>query len=147
MQNKSHPKKTILEKKEPHNVQHHMNKAKSEKATCNDNRAATHTNLQKEDIALQQTNNTFTVDTLEMQRQHESFYTAIAQSWHPPIGTSRDCACQITLQIAWDGSIQKLIIDKSSGVLIYDVAARNALYTMPMPSWTHGKTLTVTLRQ
>lgn len=88
-----------------------------------------------------------TIKTVEEYRQYESFYASIAHSWKPPIGSALDCTCQITMHIAWDGSVQKLVIDKSSGILMYDVAARNALYNMFIPSWAYGKSLTVLLRQ
>ena len=91
--------------------------------------------------------NQLAIEDGAMYRQYESLYAAIAQSWKPPLGVAQQCVCQITVYVARDGSIHKSVVDKSSGVLIYDVAARNALYHMKMPEWARGKSLTVSLRQ
>lgn len=80
----------------------------------------------------------------------EEFYVLrdnIMQTWRPPRGFPVDCGCEVSMRIGWDGAIQECTIEKSSGVLIYDSSAQAALYTVAMPRWTWGKTITIAFNQ
>jgi outer membrane biosynthesis protein TonB len=70
-----------------------------------------------------------------------------ARCWKPPVGIPEDCTCQVTVFVATDGKVNDMEMVTSSGILMYDVAARSALQQMELPRWTRGKTLTITFRQ
>ncbi len=84
---------------------------------------------------------------VEAQRRQALLQKELTNCWKPPIGVPQDCVCQIKVAVNWDGTIKELAVAQSSGILMYDVAARSALYTMKMPSWSKGKSLTVTFKQ
>ncbi len=84
---------------------------------------------------------------VEAQRRQALLQKELTKCWRPPIGVSQDCVCQIKVAVNWDGTIKELAVAQSSGILMYDVAARSALYTMKMPSWSKGKSLTITFKQ
>jgi len=84
---------------------------------------------------------------VEDRRRQVLLQKELAKCWKVPIGVSHDCVCQIRAVVSWDGVVKELDVTKSSGVLMYDVAARSALYTMKMPAWSKGKSLTITFKQ
>ena len=84
---------------------------------------------------------------VEAQRRQALLQKELANCWKPPIGVPQDCVCQIKVAVNWDGTIKELAVAQSSGILMYDVAARSALYTMKMPSWSKGKSLTIMFKQ
>lgn len=71
----------------------------------------------------------------------------ISTVWKPPHGLSKDLSCEVMAIIGKDGKALKTMVQKSSGVLIYDVAARTALTNVTMPSWAHGKEVCITFKQ
>jgi hypothetical protein len=81
---------------------------------------------------------------LQMQAAIEQEISTI---WKPPYGLSKDLTCEIMAIIGTDGKALKTTVQKSSGVLIYDVAARTALAKVSMPSWAHGKEICITFKQ
>ncbi|MGB8367164.1 MAG: hypothetical protein WCD44_02290, partial [Candidatus Babeliales bacterium] len=84
---------------------------------------------------------------IEAQRRQALLQKELAHYFKPPIGVPADCICQIKVMVDWSGIIKDLTVMQSSGILMYDVAARSALYTMKMPSWSKGKLLTVIFKQ
>ncbi len=76
-----------------------------------------------------------------------AFQKQIAQKFTPPIGIAPDAQCQIKMMIGWDGTMQEVGIERSSGILMYDVAARSAVHKLSLPRWTWGKSLTIVFKQ
>lgn len=115
----------------------------------------------EEPIVVGQQSDTITLatnDTGVLQQQigiHErgliDEYIALQQDivtqWAPPPGIAQDCACQVTLLIDHHGAVKAITVEKSSGVLMFDTAARAAIAKIEMPRWTWGKTLTITFNQ
>jgi len=73
--------------------------------------------------------------------QHE-----LSKHWQPPVGIDQSCACAITAHIDRQGKIEDVTIDDTSGVLMFDVAARTAMLAMELPRWTWGKSLSITFK-
>lgn len=71
----------------------------------------------------------------------------ISTVWKPPRGLSKDLSCEIVAIIGKQGKVIKTIVQKPSGVLLYDVAARTALAQVNMPAWAHGKEVCITFKQ
>lgn len=71
----------------------------------------------------------------------------IAQHFKPPVGIKKDATCQITMDINWEGVIQGMCMDISSGVLMFDIAARNTCNKIKFPKWAYGKSLTIVFKQ
>src|SRR5579863_6920565 len=71
----------------------------------------------------------------------------LVQKWKPPIGVSPECICEISFFVTTSGVIEELKMIKSSGVMMYDISARQALFAMKMPPWTHGKPLVISFKQ
>jgi hypothetical protein len=67
--------------------------------------------------------------------------------WSPPRGFSRDIWCEIALQINSLGHVSQADIKKSSGVLLYDLSARNAALKLMLPSWSQGKKFYITFKR
>ena len=86
-----------------------------------------------------------TVREVELYRQQQLLTQEIVQHWKPPAGIAADCACQVSFTVDWNGQLADIGITQSSGVLIFDLAARSALCAMKMPEWAKGKTFTVVL--
>ena len=78
-------------------------------------------------------------------------YAALQQEfvrcWRPPEGMGQECACEVTVAVGGDGKAQSVVIKRSSEILMYDAAARLAVYAMEFPRWVQNKTLTITFKQ
>jgi hypothetical protein len=84
---------------------------------------------------------------VEALRRGAQLQKELVQKWHPPIGVSPDCTCDISFFVNKQGNIEQLKMVKSSGVVMFDISARQALCTMKMPPWTHGKPLIINFKQ
>ncbi len=71
----------------------------------------------------------------------------ISQKWTPPIGLPEDLMCEIIIQVGNDGSVEDSKIEKSSGVLIYDLSARSAASSLSLPRWAWGREFTISFNQ
>jgi outer membrane biosynthesis protein TonB len=89
-------------------------------------------------------NNYREVEALRMQAQLQK---EIVQKWKPPIGVSPDCTCDVSFFVNTNGGVENIKMAKNSGVMMFDISARQALCAIKMPHWTHGKTLTITFKQ
>ena len=84
---------------------------------------------------------------VEALRRHAQLQNEIIKCWKPPFGVSPTSACDISFSVSTTGAVQDIVITKSSGALMYDISARQALYAMAMPKWTYGKQLIINFKQ
>lgn len=84
---------------------------------------------------------------VEALRRGAQLQKELVSTWKPPMGVSPDCVCEIAFYVTKTGALQDLNITKKSGVMMYDISARNALYAMKMPRWTYDKPFTITFKQ
>ena len=85
--------------------------------------------------------------TAEQARMHECIEQEIVSRWKPPRGLSKELTCQIKWCIGGDGCVVSCILEKPSGVLIYDMSARSAARAMSLPRWAWGKEFTIVFKQ
>lgn len=88
-----------------------------------------------------------TIDDPRLFQYYTQLQTAVSDTWKPPLGISDECVCDVLVQLDLKGLVKEIKVVKSSGVLIYDIAARNALQDAKMPKWSYGKTITVSFKQ
>jgi hypothetical protein len=84
---------------------------------------------------------------VEALRRGAQLQKELVQKWQPPIGVSPECTCEISFFINNKGNIENLKMIKNSGVMMFDISARQALCTMKMPQWTYGKPLIISFKQ
>jgi outer membrane biosynthesis protein TonB len=84
---------------------------------------------------------------VEAWRRGAQLQKELVHQWHPPIGISADCSCDISFFVTPQGIVEKITMTKSSGVVMFDISARQALLSTKMPPWTHGKPLIITFKQ
>ena len=72
-----------------------------------------------------------------------AFERALTQAWHPPVGI-RERSCTLKVHAACDGSVRAIDTIKSSGLMMYDVQARSAIFSLVMPSEVWGLYFEVT---
>jgi hypothetical protein len=73
-----------------------------------------------------------------------TLYQEIAACWMPPSGVPADSACKITMFIDRQGELADMNVDASSGVLVFDLAARSAVSELKFPRFAWGKSITIT---
>jgi hypothetical protein len=78
---------------------------------------------------------------------HELVQQEITACWRPPVGLSDELSCVIKIKISAQGIIDALDIERSSQVLSYDIAARNALYHISFPKGLWGQEVVITFKQ
>jgi outer membrane biosynthesis protein TonB len=84
---------------------------------------------------------------VEALRRGAQLQKELVHKWQPPIGVSPDCTCDISFFVTKQGKIEELKMVKSSGVMMFDISARQALFSMKMPQWTYGKPLIISFKQ
>jgi len=84
---------------------------------------------------------------LEALRLQDAIQGEVEKNWRPPVGLSKDLSCCVKVLVGWDGSIEHVTIDKPSGVLVYDIAARMAVARLQMPQMAKGKEINITFKQ
>jgi hypothetical protein len=86
------------------------------------------------------------LEELELLKKVNYLQTELARVWHPPIIQKINPTCTLEFFVNWQGIIESIKIVESSGVLLFDSAARKALYTMHIPEWAKGKSITIVLK-
>jgi len=84
---------------------------------------------------------------VEALRRGAQLQKELVHKWQPPIGVASDCTCDVSFFVTKQGKIENLKMIKSSGVVIFDISARQALFSMKMPQWTYGKPLIISFKQ
>lgn len=102
-------------------------------------------NVMEDGVKNAQVSNNFR--EVEALRRGAQLQKELVQKWQPPIGVSPDCACDISFFVNKQGTIENLKMVKSSGVMMFDISARQALFAMKMPQWTYGKPLIINFKQ
>jgi len=80
------------------------------------------------------------LEALKIQNEIES---EVAKHWRAPVGLSKDLACTISVIIDWGGSVKKVTVTKSSGALMFDIAARTAIGKSCIPRSAYGKEVNI----
>jgi len=86
----------------------------------------------------------FQMTALTMQEQVQK---EVTKYWKPPEGLPKDLACTLKILVDWYGKVRKTTIEKSSGVLMYDISARTAVATLAVPKVAYGKGFSITFKQ
>lgn len=84
---------------------------------------------------------------VEALRRGAQLQKELVAHWHPPVGILPDCICDISFFVTKQGKIENLKTIKSSGIIMFDISARQALLAMKMPTWTYGKPLIISFKQ
>lgn len=67
--------------------------------------------------------------------------------WKAPIGVGNDVSCQVMVRVDHNGAIRDITLSQQSGVLMYDVHARQAVSRMQFPRGAWGKEVVVYFKQ
>gem|GEM_PF-2363165 len=85
-------------------------------------------------------------EEMEALQLQEYIQQEMAQHWSPPPGIPKESNCTIKISVGFDGTINDLDMEQSSGVLLFDSAARRAASQLTPPPWAYGKTLRITFK-
>lgn len=83
------------------------------------------------------------LDSLQMQ---DYLQQEMAQHWSPPAGMRENISCVVKVMIGFNGLISGVVIEQSSGVLIFDGAAKRAASQFTPPQWAYGKEIILTFK-
>ncbi|HBY05509.1 MAG: hypothetical protein UV38_C0001G0300 [candidate division TM6 bacterium GW2011_GWE2_42_60] len=78
-----------------------------------------------------------------LSREGLAVMRSVGRAWRPPRGLSPLLSARLIVSLYNDGSIEKVVIEKKSGVLAFDMAARAALWRAEYPSVFWGKNIAV----
>ena len=84
---------------------------------------------------------------MEALRMQQQLQREMSQHWKPPVGLTKDLECVLKVLVDWSGNVSETGVNKSSGVLMYDISARTAVAQMQMPQWARGKEFNITFKQ
>ncbi len=84
---------------------------------------------------------------LEQLAMYEFISCTIGPRWKPPCCGDSKTECQVKFSVGQDGKIVTIEIAKSSGILLFDIAARNACEIMQsFPAWARLKEFCITMK-
>lgn len=79
-------------------------------------------------------------------KQYAVLQEEVGRHWKPPAGIQPRNTCHISACVAHDGTLQTLTIAQSSGILVFDIAARKAVVSSELPQWIKGKAITIVFK-
>lgn len=82
----------------------------------------------------------------QMQRQTE-LQESMIEVWQPPLGLSDDLSCEIQVVFDLQGAIKAIVMYKASGSSMFDMSARQAVYSLKVPQWAYGKEVIIAFTQ
>jgi hypothetical protein len=80
-------------------------------------------------------------------QEHMILKDTIERVWRPPLGISKDAACRLGVTINVQGTVDAVVVEQSSHIVSYDIAARTALINMVFPKTMRGTTVSITFKQ
>jgi len=78
--------------------------------------------------------------------QYTVLQNELSKYWAPPPGMADNCRCQLTASIDRAGVVSDVVVQESSGALIFDITARSALLAVAWPVWSWGSSITITFK-
>ncbi len=76
-------------------------------------------------------------------REGAALVRSISRAWRPPRGLSPALSARLIVWLRSDGHIEKIVVDKKSGVLAFDMAAKASLWRTDFPQAFWGKNIAV----
>jgi len=82
---------------------------------------------------------------LEKYEIQERIKTEIYKYWKAPIGIAKTAVCELVIFVGSDGKVLRVVIQKGSGSLVYDISCRAAAYQSQFPKEFCGKEFIIEL--
>ena len=83
---------------------------------------------------------------IEAYKQMQVLQQRISESWKPPRGLVKGIECLVGCLVDGSGKAHTIKVEKSSGVLMFDVAAKKAVATLEFPLWARGSNITIVFK-
>jgi len=71
---------------------------------------------------------------------------SVANVWTPPAGMRSSTEYIVNLSLDWEGKLIETVVEKKSGVVVYDITVERALREIKFPRVVWGKTMTVAFK-
>jgi hypothetical protein len=75
--------------------------------------------------------------------EYVELYQDIYNNWQIPRGFSPELSCTYRVMVTTEGKVADVVLQKSSGVLVYDTACQAALFKTTYPKSIWGKEFTI----
>ncbi len=75
-----------------------------------------------------------------------AFVASMKEKWVAPVGVSKECECEVVVSLDKNGKLEQVTIERSSNVLVYDMAVKEALAIMDFPCEVYGKVLHIVFK-
>ncbi|HBL98607.1 TPA: hypothetical protein DDZ86_03120 [Candidatus Dependentiae bacterium] len=76
-------------------------------------------------------------------REGAALIRSIGRAWKPPRGLSPALSARLVVSLGAKGTVEKIVIEKKSGVLAFDMAAKASLWRTEYPQAFWGKNIAV----
>ncbi|QQR54157.1 hypothetical protein IPH25_04910 [bacterium] len=86
------------------------------------------------------------VDQQEQLLRSEYIKNELKRVWNPPVITMNGSECVFTVEVDYSGAVKHVVMEKSSGILMYDVMAQQAVHGIKMPLWAYNTIMTIVLK-
>lgn len=77
----------------------------------------------------------------------QELYSQLLLHWQPPAGIAENIFCCVKATITKEGAVADVSMDTSSNILVFDVAARSAIFQTEFPQSVWGKEVLITFNQ
>ena len=83
-------------------------------------------------------------DDMAALNAQELLQEAVQSVWRPPVGMPGGTTCELKVAVDWAGVACDILVEKRSGILMFDVSAKSAAKKTNYPKMFWGKTITIT---
>jgi outer membrane biosynthesis protein TonB len=87
------------------------------------------------------------VMSFEQARIYIALQEELNERWKPPVGLAKDLACTVAACVDREGRVADVAVKVPSGVLVYDISARQAVQQMSLPPYAWGREFSIVFRQ
>lgn len=156
---KKHNKKNIHSApQKPNNPQNNHAKKDQQKKDVKqltNNNLKNNTYKKTENVGIQKSNHQTdqapvnTIDSTELQEyaaRNEYIAQEVKRVWKAPAAVTSDTSCILDIELNAQGTINKIYLQKSSGITLYDITAQQAVKRIVFPVWAWSKKITITLK-
>jgi outer membrane biosynthesis protein TonB len=87
-----------------------------------------------------------TPQEIEAYERTQFLQQKVSEVWKPPRGLAQGLQCFVACDVNSQGKAQNITIEKTSTILMFDIAAKKAINLLEFPLWTRGSHIIITFK-
>jgi TonB C terminal len=84
-----------------------------------------------------------TKQEIQAYEQMQFLQQKVSEVWRPPLGLPAGTECSIACGVDTHGKVHTTTVEKSSGILMFDLTAKKAVHGLEFPIWVRGSNVII----